>query len=386
MKILALGSRPPDALGGAERSLARLMMRLARTHEVLLAVPGQSLPCDPGPQDGQPELVALPETMEPEILERILCKRIAAGWKPDILVTFDKGCFKNPGILEVLRRHLPDTPLVVKESTEGKFRRLLSETLPPAQGRYVLENIHRMVCVSKRVRANFEEANLFPGRLVDIPNGVDTNRFHPVTPAEKIRIRQSLGLPDEKMPLFLVAGRFAEKKNLDMVFGAWFDLERRLGNFGFLLLLGAPHKAYDVPLLDLFRRELKNVRIVAPVQKDENLARWYQACDFLLAPTSREGLSNVCLEGMSSGLFPVVSRASGYEDLVQGAETGLLVEERNTSQLIRAMELILKDPASFSERGRTHARQVVVSGYDLTLVAQHYEALFQDCLQELSQQ
>lgn len=353
MRILALGSRSPDALGGAERSLARLILRLARRHKVTLAVPSFDLPCDAGPKDGLVNLELLPAPMEAQQLAQILSKLTAIGNKPDIILTFDKGCFKNPHILKTLHYHLPQVPLVAKESTVGKFRRLLLETLAPERKHLVNQAISRMVCVSQRVREDFERAGLFDGRLVDIPNGVDTDRFRPTTKEEKIRLRRNLGLPTVEVPLFLVAGRFADKKNLDIVFGAWFELERRLGDFGFLVLLGAPHKPYDIPLTRLFTEELKNIRIVPPVQRDEVLVTWYQACDFLLSPTSREGLSNVCLEAMSSGMFPIVSQASGYEDLILGPETGLVIEERNTSQLIKAMEHVIEDTKLFCQRGRT---------------------------------
>ena len=58
----------------------------------------------------------------------------------------------------------------------------------------------------------------------------------------------------------------------------------------------------------------------------------------------------------------------------------MLVEERNTSQLIHAVERILENPEAFSKQGRTASRQRMVGHYDIGFVAQCYDALFQECL------
>jgi glycosyltransferase involved in cell wall biosynthesis len=376
LRIIALSGRPLTAIGGAERSLARLCRSLAAACHVTLLAPAPDLPFRWIPTRDTINI----RSYRPDLAEQDICHILqtyqARGEGFDILYLGDKTCIRHPTLLLAFKQAFPNLRVVLKETTAGKLARVLGK-LPAGEAAACLHNLDAIVCPSTRIKAAVnslvEQNNTI--HLACIPNGVDTHVFAPPAPAAKARLRRAFELPDDRTPLFLFVGRFAEKKNLDIIYGAWLDREQRTSEPGLLVLLGQAHKHYDAGLLRLIREDLTHVRIVDPVTLDEELVAWYQACDFFLAPTSREGLSNAFLEAAACGLYPIVTDASGYEDIVTSPEVGMLVEERNTSDVIRCLDMIGSDPEHYRRLGRMYTRQRIEAGYDIRAVAARMLAL-----------
>ncbi len=373
MKVLAVSGRPLDGLGGAERSLARLCGALSRRCRVTILAPGDRLPM-PFDPEAPLEIRSYPDHPDGEGLDAALDVLPGDGEPPGIIYLPDKAAIKRPERLARLRRRWPSARVVFKESTDGKLLKLLDRMDGPA-ARAVVDAIDSVVCVSSAIESRFAADGRFADRLVRIPNGVDTARFSPVSPQRRRAIRNALGLPAHR-PVCLFAGRFADKKNLDVIYGAWLTGERQWGRWATLVLVGAPHKPYDEEILRLMTETLETIRVVGPFRRDDEMVQWMRAADVFLAPTSREGLSNAFLEACSCGLYPVVSTASGYGDVISDETVGIQVEERNTSDVIRALDRIRRDPETFRDRGRTLTRAAVVDGFDLDRVADAYLDLF----------
>ena len=373
VRVLAVSGRPLDGLGGAERSLARLCGALARRCRVTILAPGNRLPM-PSDPEAPLEIRSYPDGPDDEGLDAALNALPGDGDPPEIIYLPDKAAIKRPERLARLRRRCPSARVVFKESTDGKLLKLLDRMDGPA-ARAVVDAIDSVVCVSSAIESRFRADGRFADRLVRIPNGVDTARFSPVSPQRRRAIRQTLSLPDHQ-PVCLFAGRFADKKNLDVIYGAWLTGEKKWGRWAALVLVGAPHKPYDEEIIRLMTETLQTIRVVGPFRRDDEMVQWMRAADVFLAPTSREGLSNAFLEACSCGLYPVVSTASGYGDVITDETVGIRVEERNTSDVIRALDRIRRDPETFRERGRTRTRAAAVDGFDLDRVADAYLALF----------
>ncbi len=362
LRIVAISGRPIDSLGGAERSLARLCKALSAHHDLQLLAPttdGATIT-----NDGREDFYLYNDVM----------KKLESVGAVDIIYLGSHFMLKTPTAFSRMKTLFPTAKLVLKETTAGKLIRVLAR-LEKQEASQILRDLDAIVCTSYRIWHDYQYLSGFNGQLELIPNGVDTRLFAPVTEETQTRIRRRLGL-DTSRPLVIFSGRFAEKKNLDVIYGAWLDMERHFGDWAQLVLVGKIHKHYDAGIVRLMREDLRNVKFIGPFSRDEDLASCYQAADFFLAPTSREGLSNAFLEASACGLYPVVTAISGYEDVITTPKSGMLVEERNTSDVIRCLKMLNLNPDTYRRYARDCLRPHIVSNHDIHHVAQLYHNLF----------
>ncbi len=98
-----------------------------------------------------------------------------------------------------------------------------------------------------------------------------------------------------------------------------------------------------------------------------------------------EGMSNVVLEALASGLPVVATRIPGNVDLVLDQENGLLFASDESCEMIAAEIVRLwKSPARW-QRMSNSARISVTAKYDWPVIATRYERLF-DCSEPLAAQ
>jgi len=194
-----------------------------------------------------------------------------------------------------------------------------------------------------------------------IPYGVDTVAFSPVAQTSDRRTiwRQRLGIP-EAAPLLLGVGRMATKKGFQVLVEILPALLAEIPDLRVVLAGGGD-------LLEPFREKTRtwSDRVFFPgsVLRD-TLPDLYRAADVFTLPAVHDGkgnvdgLPNVILEAMASGLPVVASRISGIPLAVVDSETGSLVPEGDAGALLGALRRLLTDPAAaraMGERGRRKA-------------------------------
>ncbi|MCC7013699.1 MAG: glycosyltransferase [Planctomycetes bacterium] len=174
------------------------------------------------------------------------------------------------------------------------------------------------------------------GRGVLVPNGVDTQQFHP---RDRAAMRAELGL-DARAPLVLVVGHLIERKDPLLALAAFAALEARLD--ARLVFIGRGELATALDR-DIARRGLaQRVRRVGELDPSE-LARWYGAADALLLTSRREGRPNVVLEALACGLPVLACDAGGTSELLQGFDA-MLVRSREPTELARRLAAVLEQP------------------------------------------
>jgi len=86
----------------------------------------------------------------------------------------------------------------------------------------------------------------------------------------------------------------------------------------------------------------------------------YNQADIFILPSPEEGLPNVILEAMASGLPVIASDTLKHESLVLDGVNGFLVEPRKPNAIKAAITKFLDNPTLISEMGhaaRTHMEQ-----------------------------
>jgi len=190
-----------------------------------------------------------------------------------------------------------------------------------------------------------------------IPYGVDVTAFSPA-PARREVWRGLLGVPPEA-PLLLGVGRMATKKGFQVLIEILPALMEEFPELRVVLAGGGD-------LLDGFKEAARpwEHRVFFPgsVLRD-TLPDLFRAADVFTLPAVHDGkgnvdgLPNVILEAMASGLPVVASGISGIPLAVEDGRTGLLVPEGNPAALLTALRRLLTYPGEAREMGERGRRK-----------------------------
>jgi glycosyltransferase involved in cell wall biosynthesis len=244
--------------------------------------------------------------------------------------------------------------------------------------RFFAQRFDRYVATSREIREEFAEVGFNTGRVVHLPNAVDTHRYRPVEDAaEKARLRAELGLPSE--PLAIFVGALLPRKNVQFLLDAWKRLKDR-GVQGKLLLLG-PTDLNGQGRTTTYVEQLKEFVDTHGLRDHvlflgfrENVADYLRASDAFLFATRLEGMPNVLLEAMACGLPTVSSRVSGVGELIQHGKNGFLIDQEDLPTFTEtAFEVLTGSvPGDIGE----NARRTIEEGYSLEALARRYRELY----------
>jgi glycosyltransferase involved in cell wall biosynthesis len=243
--------------------------------------------------------------------------------------------------------------------------------------------VDHAIAVSPRLQQTWVEAGLDPARVTMIPNSVDTTRFRPGSPAERDELRAALGW-EAQLPVVLFVGFFSHEKRPDALYRAW----KALWNEGVrstLALVGATQSKYveiDSRMAEDIRRDAAGnalARHVHFIERTDTVEHCYRAADVFALPTTREGLPNVLLESMASGVPPVITRLPGVTDwIVENNVSGRLVPPSDDSALVEALRPLLTSPALRQRMGaaaRAHVERHFTSAATALRTLELYQAL-----------
>lgn len=174
-------------------------------------------------------------------------------------------------------------------------------------------------------------------KIFAIPNGTDTGVFQPRDQAEA---RRELGVAlDAKVVLFV--GNLLPVKNPGFLLEALSEISAEL------VLVGSG------PLEASLRQRAgalgmaERVRFLGGLSSTK-VAKWMNAADVLCLSSNNEGLPNVVIESLASGLPVVATAVGGIGELVDRPERGELVPVGNLRHFRMGIERVLE--RAFSEK------------------------------------
>ncbi len=148
-----------------------------------------------------------------------------------------------------------------------------------------------------------------------IPNGVDTSVFKPGNNVDK-----NLNL--------LFVGRLTEQKGVIHILNALYALKNDASIIQHIrcTIVG------DGPLRNMLEEKSLELGVTQYVSflgwiDRERLPEIYAGADVLLMPSSEEGMPNVILEALSSGLSIIATNVAGNEELVFNEKNGFLLND-----------------------------------------------------------
>ena len=213
------------------------------------------------------------------------------------------------------------------------------------------------------------------GRVV--PYGVDGDKFSPRQGDGHVW-RERLGISGKDL-LLLGVGRMVDKKGFQYLLDAAPDILSDHPNLHIVL-------AGDGDRLADFRERVysmqERIHLPGAVSHDE-LPSLLQAADMFTLPAIHDqsgnvdGLPNVVLEAMASGLPVVASAISGIPMAVTDQVSGLLVPEKDSRALRNAVGRLASDPSLRKLLARG-ARERVLQAFTWEAVARQFVDLYEN--------
>jgi len=212
-----------------------------------------------------------------------------------------------------------------------------------------------------------------------IPYGVDTEKFSPGDDRQT-SWRDQLEIPVEAV-VGLSVGRMVTKKGYHILMETLAEVMALDPDFH-LVLAGGGDRLEELESAASPWRD--RVHFPGAVLRDA-LPDLYRAADFFLLPAVHDakgnvdGLPNVILEAMASGLPVVASRISGIPLAITDGIEGLLVEEKDPARLLEAVSRLVGNRDRRLQMGGA-ARARAESELTWTAVAGRYRKAYDEAL------
>lgn len=238
---------------------------------------------------------------------------------------------------------------------------------------FYLPQFRFIVATSKVYAENSRILSAHKGRVVVIPNGVDTLRFNPDTPGDDVRAR--LGVGREKIVLFVGAlTQWHRYKGLDVLIQAMALVTRQVPEAR-LLIVGAGRLETEYRQM-VNQLGLTDSAIFAGNVTDDELPEYYASSDILVLPSKdeSEGFGLVILEANATGKPAIGTAVGGIPSVIRDGYNGLLVPPNNPEVLASVIKRALTDADLLEQMGNNARR--LAERHDWSIVARQTEILY----------
>jgi glycosyltransferase involved in cell wall biosynthesis len=353
-------------VGGAERCLVNLAAGLDRDR---FAPVVYSLA--PRPRDQQQTLVrrltgaGIPMQFVgvrkawqfPTAVRRL--RRMLAEQRPDIVQTF----LFHANVVGALAARVASEPRIVHgmRVADPSRWRLLAE-------RYVGARVDRSVCVSHCVAEFYMKRGRVPSeKIAVIPNGIDAASYADVGGVDLT----ALGLAPNRQAIAYV-GRLHSQKGLDWLLRLMPQVFSQIPDVDLLLIGQGPERA-----------RLESIVASQGIDDRVHFAGWrsdvreiLRASRLLVLPSRWEGMPNVVLEAMATGLPVVSTRVEGVMELLGEAAQEQTVAAGDDGGFAQKLLDLLSNPGRAGQIGRRN-RDRAAQHFSLDKMVAAYQRLYE---------
>lgn len=205
-----------------------------------------------------------------------------------------------------------------------------------------IETIHTSSAITMR---KLIEIGIQEEKIVVIPIGVDLNLFKPVSLEEKQKLREKIGIPQDK----IIIGSFQKdgvgwKEGLEPkwvkgpdIFVKVIDTLKR--DHDVFVLLTGPARGYVKRELDRIGVPYKHFFLKNYLE----IPKYYNTLDLYIVASRAEGGPKAILEAMASGVPLVSTKVGMAPDIIREGYNGLLAEVDDIATLYEKASKIIED-------------------------------------------
>lgn len=255
-----------------------------------------------------------------------------------------------------------DTPSVIKQESFGWLKL------------WLLRQFTAIYAISDALAQDYLDSGFDPAQVFVLPNCLDTELFRPINqPWEKAKLREKLGLPGNSIVILFV-GSMIKRKGIDLLIDSFISVSKEVENL-FLWIIGpsnlSENPSLDQDFVDSLIKEMvqadlnDRVLVSGLIQDRQSLSDSYRAADLFVFPSRNEGLPNVALEAMASGLPVVVSDLPGLKGITKSGENALVIPIDNSDKLSDAIKTLINRPHVAVNFGKA-AREYVVNNHSFS--------------------
>jgi glycosyltransferase involved in cell wall biosynthesis len=234
-----------------------------------------------------------------------------------------------------------DTPVGILKERFGKLQV------------WCLKKFKAILAISDSLASDYLKYGFSTRQVHTLMNSVDSGLFHPPQSVkEKKILRKKFDLPRDASILLFV-GSLIKRKGIEFLIQAFIGAYAKNPDL-FLLIIGPKNKnenpTIDEDLIKDLSNQIKDhmisdrVLFAGLIQERQKLADIYRASDIFVFPSRQEGLPNVVLEAMATGLPVIVSQLPGLEKVIHHAENGLYVPIGDVAALEESILRVISDP------------------------------------------
>lgn len=226
----------------------------------------------------------------------------------------------------------------------------------------MLKKYKAILTISEYLSEDYLKFGFSKKQVFTLMNCVDIELFSPPKDnEEKMALRENYNLPKDATILLFV-GAVNQRKGVDVLIRAFIAVCSKKSDPLYLVIIGPNNKHTDFInelTWQLESNSLSNRVAFTGIVKDKQLlAEMYRAADIFVFPSNKEGLGNVVLEAMASGLPVVVSQLPVLEKFINHGENGLFIPMGDIDALKNAV-LTLSNTQSLRIKLSANARKYI---------------------------
>ncbi|HUQ65008.1 MAG TPA: glycosyltransferase family 4 protein, partial [Flavitalea sp.] len=247
--------------------------------------------------------------------------------------------------------------LIVKDSTMNGIFNILRFPSGRKKQELIIRQSH-FVAMTTIIKTNLLHAGVPENKIVMIPNGIllDDSCKNDYSGAENV----------------LFVGNLYQQpaKGVDILIKAWK-----------IVIMAVPQAKLSIAgdgNLSAYRQYVKEHNIQSSViflGKHNNVHELMLNTDIFVLPSRREGMPNVLMEAMLTGVPCIGTSISGSQDLLEGGECGIIVPPSDIQQLAGAIIYLLEKRDVAAVMGR-NARKRIIASYNINDIADRYANLY----------